>query len=79
MADPTPAPAPIPTPPPAPPRRPVSIKTILTDAEVVLAALATVGEGVLAALPAGPAHTAAAIGLPIIVALAAGLRKIIGR
>lgn len=75
----TPAPAPAPVPAPKPASAKPSVKTILLDAEVVLAGAATVGEGVLAALPAGSVHTAAAVGLPIVVALVAGLRKVIGK
>jgi hypothetical protein len=75
---PTPPPAPAPSPTPAPVKTAPSVKTILTDVEVVLAGVATVGEGVLATLPAGPVHTAVAIGLPIVVALVASLRKLAG-
>ena len=73
-ASPTPA---APTPPAAPAQK-VTLKTILTDITVGLAAIATVGEGVLATLPAGSIHTGAAIGLPIIVALVASLRNLGG-
>lgn len=51
-------------------------KEILTDTEVILGAIVTVGETVIYALPSGPVHAAAAIALPIVAALVAGLRKI---
>lgn len=63
---------------PAPVKAPTTVKTILTDITVGLAAVATVGEGVLATLPSGPVHTAVAVALPIVVALVASLRKLGG-
>jgi len=72
-AAPTPAPAPAAA---AKPR--LTVKAILTDITVALAAVATIGEGVLAALPSGPVHTAAAVALPIVVSLVASLRKLGG-
>lgn len=56
----------------------LTYKTVLTDVTVALAAVATVGEGVLATLPAGSVHTTVAIALPIVVALVASLRKLGG-
>ena len=61
-----------------PTKKSLTLKTALTDITVVLGAATTVGEGVLAALPSGPVHTAIAVALPIMLALAAGLRKVLG-
>ena len=74
---PDPAPAPAPSPAPAPASSFAStVKTVLSDAEIAIAGVVTVGEGVLVALPAGPVHDIAAVALPILAALVAGLRRI---
>jgi hypothetical protein len=56
----------------------VTLKTVLTDITVALGAAATVGEGVLVALPSGPVRTAGEVALPILLAIVVGLRKIGG-
>lgn len=63
---------------PAPARKSLTLKTVLTDLTVAVGAVATVGEGILVALPAGPVHDAFAVALPLLFALVAGLRRIGG-
>lgn len=63
---------------PAPKSAALTAKTILTDITVALAAVTTVGEAVLAAVPSGPVRTAFQVALPLLTALVAGLRKIGG-
>lgn len=56
----------------------LTVKTALTDITVALAAVATVGEGMLAVLPSGPLTAALQIGLPVVVAVVAQLRRLGG-
>lgn len=72
MTDTSPTPAPT----PASKSLAQTAKTILTDVEVGLGAIVTIGEGVLLSLPSGPVHDAFAVGLPILAAFVAGLRRI---
>lgn len=74
--------SPIPARPPAPAtppatHKPLSVKTVLTDLTAVLAAVTTVGEGILAALPSGALTTGLQVALPVLTATVAGLRKVI--
>jgi hypothetical protein len=62
---------------PAAPEK-LTVQTVLKDITVVLGSIATVGEAVLVALPSGPVNSIAAIAMPVLVALVAGLRKIGG-
>ena len=72
LSSPAPAPAPAPK-----SNKSLSIKSLLSDIKVVLGTLVTIGEGVLVALPAGEVRTGFQIALPILVALAASLSKVI--
>lgn len=72
-----PEPAPVATVAPAASAK-VTVKTVLTDITIALGAAVTVGEGVLVALPSGPVRSGFQVGLPIVLALGAALRKIGG-